>query len=95
MKSINASSGHGVGNVILHFNQRDFLGIIESLQMTASSSINSHIYLIGNDESHGYITVEGGDLSANERNIDRQTHTHHTCRIFSGKSPKLFSSIRI
>ena len=88
MKSINASSGHGVGNVILHFNQRDFSGIIESLQMTASSRI-------GNDESHAYITVEGGDLLANERNIDRQTHTHHTCRIFSGKSPKLFSSIRI
>ena len=41
MRSVNASSGHGVGSV-LDPNQGDFLGNIEGLQMTASSKINSH-----------------------------------------------------
>ena len=45
--------------------------------MTASSRINSHTALIIIDETLDNITVEGGDFSVNERNIDRQTLTHH------------------
>ena len=41
MKSVNASSGHELGSVVLDRNQRDFSGIFKSLQMTASSRMNS------------------------------------------------------
>ena len=77
MKSVNASSGHEVGSVVLDPDQRDFSGNIEGLQMTTSSRTNSHTDLNRIDEIRGNITVEGGDLLVNERNIDRQTHTHH------------------
>ena len=45
--------------------------------MTASKRINSHTDINMIDKTRGNITVEGGDLLVNERNIDRQTHTHH------------------
>ena len=38
---------------------------------------------IKHDETRGNITVEEGDLSVNERNIDRQTHTHHKHKDFT------------
>ena len=45
--------------------------------MTASSGINSHTDLNRIDQTRGNINVKGGDLLVNEKNIDRQTHTHH------------------
>ena len=79
MKSTNASSRRRFDGIELELDQRDFLGNIESLQMTASSRINSHTDLNRIDETRGNITVERGDLLINERNIDRQKHTHHNC----------------
>ena len=64
------------GNV-LELDQRDFLGIIESLRMTASSRINSHTGINRIDETSGNITVEESDLLVNEKIIDRQTYAHH------------------
>ena len=78
MKSVNASSGHRVGSVVLDPDQRDFSRSIGSLQMIASSRINSHTDLNRIDETRGNFTVEGGELLVNEKNIDRQTHAHHS-----------------
>ena len=77
MNSDNASSGRGVGSVMLDPDQRDFPGNIENLQMTVSIRIDSHTDLIVIDEARGNIAVEGGDLSVNGRYSDRRTHTHH------------------
>ena len=79
MKSTNASSGRSVDGNVLDPDQRDFSGNVEGLQMTASSRIHSHTDLNKIDETPGNITVEEGDLVVNEKNIDRQSHTHHTC----------------
>ena len=46
--------------------------------MTASSKINSRTDSNRIDETRGNITVEEGDLLVNEKNLDRQTHTHHS-----------------
>ena len=78
MKSVNASSVQGVGIVDLDLDQRGFSGNIESLQMTATSIIDSHPYLNRIDETRGNITVEGSDLLVNERSFDWQTHIHHS-----------------
>ena len=83
MKSVNASSGRRVDSVVLDCDQRDFSGNIEGLQMTASSRVNSHTDLNRIDETRGNIIVERGDLLVNERNIDRQTHTHHRLKDIS------------
>ena len=77
MKSVNASTGRGVGSVVLNPDQRDFSRIIKGQQRTVSSRRNSHRDIIRIDETRGNIAVEGGDLLVNERNIDRPTHTHH------------------
>ena len=74
VKSVNASSGH------LDLDQRDFPGKIEGQQMTASSRMNSHTDWSRIDETRDKITIEGSDLLVNERNIDQQTHTHHSNR---------------
>ena len=90
MKSVNASSGHGVGSVMLDPLEEYFSGNIEGLQMTSSSRINSHIYLNGIDETRGNITVEEGDLLVNERNFERHTHTHSSqCRLATISATKL------
>ena len=78
MKSANACSGLSVDVNVLAPYQRDFLGNIEDLQLTASNRINSRTDLIIIDETRGEIIAEGDDLLLNERNIDRQTYTHHT-----------------
>ena len=44
--------------------------------MTASIKINSHTDINGIEETRAKITLEGGVLSGNKKNIDRQTHTH-------------------
>ena len=62
---------------MLHLDQGDFSGNIESLHMAASSRINSSTDLKRIDETRGIFTVEKGDLSVNIKNIDRQTHAHH------------------
>ena len=87
MKSADASSGRSIGGNVLEPDQRDFSGNIEGLQSTASSRINSRTDLNRIDETRGNITV--GDLLVNERNIDRQTHTHHTNSLFVQFSSKL------
>ena len=71
MKADNASSGHGVGSVVMDPDQREFSGNIEGLQMTASSRKNSHTDLKRLDETRSNITVEGGDLLVNERGTER------------------------
>ena len=78
IKSVNASSGHGLGSFVFDHGHRDSPGSIEGLRMTASSRINSHTDLNRIDETRGNITVEGGDLLVDERNIDQQPPTHHT-----------------
>ena len=81
MKSTNASSGRSVDDNVLEPDQKDFLVNIEGLQMTASSRINSHTDLNRINETRGNITVEESDLLVNDRNIDRQTHTHYSCNL--------------
>ena len=78
MKSVNASSGHRVGGAVLDPDGVDFSGNIEGLQLTTSNRINSHTDWNRIDETRGNTIVEEGDLSVNWRNIDRQTHTHHS-----------------
>ena len=84
MMSANALSGRSVHGNVLEPDQRDFLGNIEGLRMTGSSRMYSHTDLNRIDETHGYITVEEGDLLVNEKNIDRQTYADHIrCDTFS------------
>ena len=78
MKSANAHSEQSVDVHVLEPDQTDFLGNIEGLRRTVSSSINSHMDLNRIDETRGNITVEEGDLLVNEKNIDRQTDAHHS-----------------
>ena len=78
MKSVNASSGHGLGSFVFDPGQRDFPGNIEGLRMTASNRINSHTDFNRIDETRGNITVEGGDLLVDDRNIDQQPPSHRT-----------------
>ena len=78
MKSANAPSGRSVDGNILEPDQRDFLGKIESLRMTASSKINSHTDLNMIDGTRDNITVEEGNLLVNEKNMDRQTYAHQS-----------------
>ena len=80
MRSANASSGRSLDANVLEPDQGDFSGNIEGLQMTASSRINSRTDLNKIDETRGNSAVENGDLLVEERNIDRQTHTHHRHR---------------
>ena len=77
MKSFFASSGRSVDGNVLEPDQKDFSGYTEGLQTTASNRINSRTDLKRIDETGGNITVKEGDLLVNERNIERQTHTHH------------------
>ena len=48
--------------------------------MTVSSDVSLNTDLNKIDDVRGDITIEGGELSLNERNFDRQTHTHHNGR---------------
>ena len=78
MKSVTASAGRYPRRVLLKPKLRDFPGNTEGLQMTASKELTqpSNIdWIIWIDEFRGNITVEAGELSANERNFD---HTHKT-----------------
>ena len=90
MKSVNASSGYGVGGVVLDPDQRDFLGEIEGLQMTAVSRKYSHTDLNRIDETRGNISVEGGCLLVNEKNID----TLITISVFGAAALKKNTSVR-
>ena len=77
MKLTNASSGWSADGNVLDPNQRDFLGNVEGLQMTASSRKDSRTDVNMIDETRDNITIEEGDLVVNEKKIDRQLHTHH------------------
>ena len=70
LKSVIAPSGHRPGSVMLDPDQRDFPGIIEGLQITVSSRINSHTYLNRIDETRGNFAVEGSVLLVDGRNVD-------------------------
>ena len=63
MKSVNASSVSGVDSVVLDPDPREFSAYIEGLQFTTSSRINLHTDFNRIEETHGNITVEGGDLT--------------------------------
>ena len=75
IKTVNASSGLGVGSAVSDPDQRDFSGNIDGLEMTASSGINSHTDLKRIDETRGNISVEGKDWLVSRKNIDQQTHS--------------------
>ena len=45
--------------------------------MTASNRLNPNTELDKIDETHDKFTVGTGELAVNERNFDRQPHTHH------------------
>ena len=78
MKSANPHSEQSVLCNVLQLDQRDFLGNIKGLRITASSKMNSHTDFKRLDETRGKITVEEGDLLVNEWNIDRRTRAHHS-----------------
>ena len=82
MKSANASSGRTVDSNVLEPDQRDFLGNIEGLQMTASSRIISRTDLNKIDETRGEITAEGGDLWSTKRTLTGK-HTLTTACFFN------------
>ena len=89
MKSTNAASaGRSVDGNVLNLDQRDFSGNVEGLQMTASGRIRSRTDLNMIYETRGNITVEEGDLVVNEKNIDRQSHTHHIHYVYSARVSK-------
>ena len=77
VKSAKTYSGRSVDGNVLEPERRIFSGNFEGLQMTASSRIDSRTDLNGVDETRGNVTVEEGDLLFNEKNSDRQLHTHH------------------
>ena len=83
MKLANATSERSIDGNVLEAGQRDFSGNVERLQMTASSRIHSRTKLNRVDETRGNITIEEVDLMVNEKNIDRQSHTHHTNPLFN------------
>ena len=80
--AMNSASSHSERRIAANVfkpEQRDFLGKIEGLRMTASSRINSHMDLNRIDKTRSSNTVEEGDLLVNGKNIDWQTHAHHSC----------------
>ena len=83
MTSINASSGHEVGSVVLDPDPRDFSGKIEGLLKITSIRRNSLTDLNRIDETRGNITVKGGDLLVNEKILTgKQTPITDTATTF-------------
>ena len=78
LKSVNVSTGHVVGSVVLDLDQRDFSEKVEGLQITASSRINANTDLNEIDETRSNNTIEAGELLVNEMNVDRHEHSHLT-----------------
>ena len=89
MKSVNTSSERSVDSNVFEPDQGDFLGIIEGLQMTASSRVHSRTDLNRIDETRGNFTVEEGDLLVNEKTLTGK-HTLITIPLFH----KLSSTMR-
>ena len=83
-KSVNVSFGEDIDSVVPDPDQKDFSGNIEGHQITTLSKLNSNTALNMIDESRGNFTVEVIDLSVNERNFDRHTHSHHGITQFFG-----------
>ena len=77
MRSVGISSACNPSSAVCDPDEKDFSGITNGLQMTASSRFNSTANFNGIDEARGNITVEEGDLPVSERNPDRETHAHH------------------
>ena len=86
-------SSRNADSLVPDSDQGEVLGNIEGLQMTASSRINSNTSVNKIDETRVSIAVEGGDLLVNERNFDRQAHTHHTMAWLSYLQIDFFEAI--
>ena len=85
IKSVNASFRQNTASVVPESDQSDFSRNIEGLQVAASNRKNSNTDSNKIVENRGNNTVKGGDLSVNERNFDRKTHTHHSNYLFMHK----------
>ena len=75
-KSDKATSRSDSDSVVPNPDREDFSAFTEGLQMTAWKRISSKTDLNKTDETRGNNSVKGGDLSDNERNFGRQSHTH-------------------
>ena len=77
MKTANASSGRVVESIVPDPDNRDFSGKFVYLWMTALKRINFNLDTKKIVKTRGIFTVEGGDLSVNKKNFQRQTQGHH------------------
>ena len=77
MSSVNASSEGDPERVLLDPDQKNFSEIADDCQITASRRLNSNTDLSTTNETRGNVTVEAGQLSVNEKNLDWEIHTHH------------------
>ena len=76
IKSVHASSGRDPRSVALDSDQIILSGNVESLHMTASSSLNSNTDLDRIDVTHVNITVEAGYLQSVKKTLTDK-HSHH------------------
>ena len=67
MRSAGNFSACKPSSVVLGPDQKEFLGNINSLQMIASSRLNSNTNISGIDESRGNVAVEKSELSVVEK----------------------------
>ena len=77
MKSVDAFSGRDPGKTVIDPNQRFFSGDAKGHQITVSIRLNSNTDFNSINETRGKNFIEAGDLSVNERKIDRETRAHH------------------
>ena len=89
MRSANAFSGRSLDGNVFESDQKDYLGNVKELQMTASGGISSHTPLRKSDEIRDNTTVEGDDLAVNEKHFDQQTHIHHIFFLITATSQRL------
>ena len=82
IRSINASSGRDVTSVSANSERREHIGINASFE-NASGNNNTLGVSNVNDETRHSIPDEVSELSVPETHFDRQTHTHHSCKVFS------------
>ena len=74
INSVNASSGHCIGSVVLDPDRGYFSGNDETFQMTTSDRSTSHADLNKIDETCDLTTLQGGHLLLNEKSTDHK-HT--------------------
>ena len=81
IRSINASSGQNLTNVVENSESREHVGINASFE-NASGNSNVQQVSNGNVETRNNISDEVSELSVPEIRFDRQIHTHHRCILF-------------